>query len=830
MRELFRISSPGFQLHWRSLGTDPPPVIGAKGPIHGEFRVRWRGTGVSALAVWKDAPPALAESGECEIGPALFEEMEYQIYLKATRPGDVVDLQHRDPLLRRRLCHEEARGMLHGVINFQGQIGRSTFTVLVNDKPEADFEVEVFPTKLDYKTDYRQILAEVQEVLSGLAYEYLRSTWHRARTDLGKRPTRLEWLILLRQIVGRLEQATRQISQQPQRQLRRHPRPVRVGQIRRVDAVARNQLRRGQGRGALVASQMGPVRERVTAHPPESTTDTLEHRWLRHQLSAIQLQLAQVLTAYREESNSDRKRATVAELTQMERVLSRMTHSEPFRDAVGPVPAGFASLQLLSAPGYREAYQLCRLLKMGLRLEGESLHLNLKDIDVLYEYWVFLAIVSLLQTEFGTPARMEGLFRLAESATRVRLIRGQGQSVQFESAGGARITVTYNPQFGNHETTLIPQQPDILIRLEEAGWPALQLLCDAKYRLDATPEFQTQFGSPGPPRDAINVLHRYRDAILELDQEEGGPTRPSRCVIQAAAVFPYSAPVPDAFRNSRLWKSMARFGVGAVPALPSNRDLLREWLLSAFREGGWALADKVIPHAVERQASDWRDAANEPVLVGVLSSRNPLDRLEWIRERRLYYHPLPKTPHRHFRVGAVALYLPRTLLSTAGIGYVGRVARVDVRPRGRIDTPWRARTSESQLMIVYELSSIDPLPKVIENKPNDAAVFRSDRWTSRLGLQRAKSALEIILETEPEWRLYETLTSAGYNFRLRADRIRIESDDCPVGRAWFVIDLLGQVRFDGANGYLFRDHDTAETSYHTLNRLLDLLASRRLAQ
>ncbi|MFM8218703.1 MAG: hypothetical protein ACKOJF_07245, partial [Planctomycetaceae bacterium] len=83
----------------------------------------------------------LGQDGECEIGPALFEEMEYQVYLKAIRPGDVVDLQHRDPLLRRRLCHEEAGGILHGVINFHGQIGRTTFTVLINGRPEVEFEL-----------------------------------------------------------------------------------------------------------------------------------------------------------------------------------------------------------------------------------------------------------------------------------------------------------------------------------------------------------------------------------------------------------------------------------------------------------------------------------------------------------------------------------------------------------------------------------------------------------------------------------------------------------------------------------------------------------------
>ena len=157
------------------------------------------------------------------------------------------------------------------------------------------------------------------------------------------------------------------------------------------------------------------------------------------------------------------------------------------------------------------------------------------------------------------------------------------------------FSVTYNFQYDADDVTLIPEKPDIIIRYEEVGWPQILLICDAKYRIDASEEYRQQFGSFGPPRDAINVLHRYRDAILEFEKETKSDGRPKHVVVQAVAAFPYSEGQPHEFQSSRLWQSIDRFGIGAVPALPSNLSYMREWLIQAFRQGGWAMADRAIP-------------------------------------------------------------------------------------------------------------------------------------------------------------------------------------------------------------------------------------------
>ena len=244
MKALFRISTDLISLDWRSVSTKQPAILATSLSVLGRFKITPRSAKTRLLGdTWKAFPEQISNQPNIELGPALFEETDYQVYLRAKNLGDTVELQHRDPLMRRRLSSQEQESVLHGVLNFRGQIGRSAFTVLVNGKPEVDFEVEVFPTKVDYESDYKQILADIQEILTGLAYEYLRSTFHLGQAVSTSKPSRLEWVILLRHIVEDLDKAVRHIVQQPQRRLVRRPRTVRLERLKRVDAAVRAQVR-----------------------------------------------------------------------------------------------------------------------------------------------------------------------------------------------------------------------------------------------------------------------------------------------------------------------------------------------------------------------------------------------------------------------------------------------------------------------------------------------------------------------------------------------------------------------------------------------------------
>jgi uncharacterized protein len=139
---------------------------------------------------------------------------------------------------------------------------------------------------------------------------------------------------------------------------------------------------------------------------------------------------------------------------------------------------------------------------------------------------------------------------------RVRLRRGWEHALRFPLPGGGRLVMAYNPRFSGG-ALLVPQQPDIVLELHRPGEPVRRTVLDAKYRVDASAAYVSRYGAPGPPEDALNTLHRYRDAL--------GATH-------AIALFPWRDEAGD-FRESRLWRSIESAGVGAVPMLPGGGEL-----------------------------------------------------------------------------------------------------------------------------------------------------------------------------------------------------------------------------------------------------------------
>jgi hypothetical protein len=544
----------------------------------------------------------------------------------------------------------------------------------------------------------------------------------------------------------------------------------------------------------------------------------LEHRWLRNQLEDVQRTLSILTHHFREDEKPGKRRLRSLEVIQKIKVLvAKLLSLEPINEAEGDVPAGFASLQLVSAPGYREAYRLLLFLRMGLRLEGELFKLAVKDLDVLYEYWSYLTVTKIVRDEVGSPQDLDSFFKFGLSTLGIQLKKGESQKLTFKAGGYRKISVLYNPMFSNQDTNLIPQKPDILIRLEEDGWPQVHLVCDAKYRVDATPEYKAQFGAHGPPVDAINALHRYRDAILELDDLETHGQKLKRSVVQAAALFPLNQLDDEKdFRESRLWRSIEKIGVGAIPLLPSNTALLKEWILRSLRRGGWSLADRTIASLADERARDWRLAASESVLIGVLRSPGAREHLDWINQERLYYQPRTKSQRRQFVVKQVAIYVPTGLDEPNGIRYLADVEHVEIVNRAEILTPWAGKKDGE--MMLYHLGPLRPLPRPISLATGES-MTPSWRWTTRLALQRAQSLAETGLETEPEWRFLEYLRANGLNPEIKLTPPALQSPENPKGRAWFTLASGKSVRFDGSNGFMLV-LEGGSRKYMTLEEIL----------
>lgn len=564
--------------------------------VHGLERPRWyaasRALPTARLSIQSTSYPVIIggafeiEILESEIditGPAFFEETIYRIRVKSHVPKINPILIHRDPLLFQDVDSYDSDFMLAGSFSFKRQVGRSAIEVRVGNKSIA-LTIEVFPAKIDYKTDYEELLSDISGASRALAFEYLRATFRGGQSLEVSNRTTLDWLLLLRNEISTLETAFRYIEAHPHRTLQRQIKPTQLTKIKRVDSQIIKSVRQGRGSGRHINIQgIGPVRSIIPAVVAHENLNNPEHQWLRINLLTVRDRLSVIMLSLTEEEarqrNSERQisarlQAEKVEVVSFIETITSMLSSSVLAEVSGRPSAGFASLTLLSAPGYSDAYRSLMVLRLGLSVTGGPVDLSVMDIHELYETWCFIAILRIILETVSSSVELSSLLKIDHQGIRVLLRKGSKSQVKITSST-CSVAVIYNQPFAGLTGV---QKPDIVLRISRQNWPDLIIVLDAKYRIDSSDEYRRTFGITGPPVDAINALHRYRDAITIPDQSEGR-VRP---VVRGAALFPLSTDQSEGFANSRLSEALEVLGIGALPFTPSNTALVKDWIKEIF--------------------------------------------------------------------------------------------------------------------------------------------------------------------------------------------------------------------------------------------------------
>jgi len=779
------------------------------------------------IEIWRPGLPVeIANNLEVQVGPRLYEETSYNLLLRSTNQRPV-ELRHRDPIILRGLNAEEDGRILHGTINFHSQIGRSRFSIYVEGKAEYDFEIEVFPSKLDYAADYNILLADLQEILAGLVLEYLRSTFKLGFATDSQNPTKLEWILLLRHVVDDLERGLHYIEQHPHHGLRRERLLTRIEKLRRPDATTSRMAAQGKGHGPKSKTASGLVlHSRLPELRTQITWDTPEHCWLASQLTRIRRTLAEIHSEERKSGaqRNPRGRRILEEITQLETRIAALQRLAPIALAKGSAPAGFSSLTLQAQAGYREASQACLILLQGLRVDGGPVGLSVKDIHRLYEYWCYLTLVHLVARIIGQKIPVRELFSITQNGLRVRLQRGTARTINF-SKDDRSLELAYNPKYSG-DAFIHAQEPDVVLTLQYSGLSTMRLVFDAKYRIETSPGYVKEFGSPGPPQATIDALHRYRDAILDETGQDGPRSKAlKRTVVEGVALFPY-VDVEDRFRSSNLWLKLEKVGIGAIPFLPSETRYVEEWLRTVLKREGWETAESTIPYASLEQLRAWQEAEKELVFVGTLR-RKAREHLDWIKSRRCYYTPLTPRRPRQFAARWVAIYSPRSIRTPGAVTHWAAVKNFDLKKRHEIDTPWLPRGRPDEPHMVYKLDEVCELERPIENPGRSklAKCYSTNRWTSRLGIEKASELRELCLETCMEWRLHEQLRAVNVDFTLKPVAVKLQDQNERRGRTWFVRKHL-RVRYTGEVGFLIRRTELRDEFRSDLQEVVDRFVSQ----
>src|SRR5262249_43411527 len=158
--KLFEIETDSAELSWRGPAGEGRKLMDGIGDLPGTLQLYKRRKDLVFTSVWRaGVPETVAFDSVLRIGPQLFEQTEYKVFVRS-KNGKTVTLDHPDPNVAKSLVAEDGECLVFGSINFGSEVGFSKFTVNVDGTPEFDFVVEVFPTKLDYRSDYEQLVAE----------------------------------------------------------------------------------------------------------------------------------------------------------------------------------------------------------------------------------------------------------------------------------------------------------------------------------------------------------------------------------------------------------------------------------------------------------------------------------------------------------------------------------------------------------------------------------------------------------------------------------------------------------------------------------------------
>lgn len=570
----FSIEGTPRKTRWTSQDPTQPPRLDVN--LRGDAlqRLDWDSSS-------RGVPGALTYTG---VGPALFEETAYKVTVMNKR-GSPAGFRHQDPSLIENVTSVAGQSsILSGTINFRSQVGRSAFE-LDDGSSRLEVIVEVRPSKLDYESDYEALRESVSGLARQLVLEFLRATYGGGKAAGDQTGTRrLDWLLLLRDEVDRLESALAHIVGHPHAQLVREVEFQTAEKIRKPTTATRRAVARGQGQGPWTSSPVAlRHRTRLPNLSATETLDTPEHRWLKTQLAFVATTVAQVRSDYAARTSrslpetgrrSLRSKAIVDELQQFEDTLAPYLNVSPLADAVGDAAPSFSSLVLQGRPGYRDAYQSLLRLRMAIRVNGDVLALPLRDLSDLYEMWCFVAIVNLVAQTLDAEIDLAELMKLEDTGTRVRLKPGQGSSVAF-NFGRDRVNVVYNREYWGRTGT---QKPDIIIEVIREGMAPVVLILDAKYRVETSDSYLATSPCPGPPSDAVAQLHRYRDAIT-VNWAGAGRGRP---VVRAVALFPLGADDSLRWTEHNFFASVSELGIGALPFLPDNMAWVSDWIAESL--------------------------------------------------------------------------------------------------------------------------------------------------------------------------------------------------------------------------------------------------------
>lgn len=685
-------------------------------------------------------PLVTATEQHYAVCPLFFEQSRYELVVEPEM-GHTATLWHENINIRQNITKVGRRGdMLSGIINFGNDVGLSDFVLSIDGQEYLRFTLEVFPSKISYQEDYRAILSDVTSEVYNLAFDFLKKTYSSFNITDTKKSSPVEFFAIIDYIYEKLIAAVDLLLTRPHHALICEHELLPAHKIKRVDNKTLRYLAKHPGR--LQKSSGGVLAPAAVAVKKHITYDTKENRLTKYMLLATEKRLQEFRQKYI--SLLRTSDATIqAKIDGMLQGIRQRLHRGIMEGLVAEPGNSSMSLVFAMAPGYRELYRCYLLLRHGLALTGDIFRLSVKDLAVLYEYWCFIKLNSLMRSRYQLLS--QDIVKTSGNGLFVSLVKGRCSEVKYlNPMTGEIIMLAYNPKAANGAT--VAQKPDNVLRLNKHGSGIdYEFIFDAKYKINpALPgsRYKMRYSTPGPQEDDINTMHRYRDAIVY----QKGASAYERMMFGAYVLFPYHN--QNEYREHRFYKSIAEVNIGGIPFLPSATDMVSAMLDELISDSAESAFERAtLPRGIEKRLAkvDWD---RRDVLIGTFKS---VKQFAVCKEKNFYYIPQKLITERDLPIHYVAMYQSLAKFGDmAGISYYGEILTMRSVPRSAIKEVALTRNNPDEPYYYIEIKEWLPLKRSILPKEYGLPY----NFTNLFLLTNVEYYPELFIRSEEEYRFY----------------------------------------------------------------------------
>jgi len=687
--------------------------------------------------------------GEYRTVPIFYEQQRYEIIIESL--GDcAVEFWHDNYNIRNKVSAVgRSTRLLSGVINFGNEIGMSDLVIRVNGTYYLRIVIEVFPSKISYKDDYKAIVADVTAEVYNVIFDLLKKTYLGYRQNDKKGSSLVEFFAVISKIYEDFVKAADMILAHPHHELETIREVLPSHKIKATDNRSLRWIEKHPNHVARVGNRLAV--DRALAVKKQVTYDTKENQLTKHILRSTAKQLHTFKQNYmRLQRETDE--AILQKIDGMIQGITRRCNTGFLADVSAHEVSSGMSLVFSMALGYRDLYKYYLMLLHGLSVTGDVFNISVKDMALLYEYWCFIKLNSLMRSNDKYELVSQDIVKVQGNGLYVSLVKGRASRVKYRNIRTRElITLSYNPK--EIDVPTITQKPDNVLTLEKKGTDVqYEYVFDAKYRINpAMPgtDYYNSIGhTPGPEVSDINTMHRYRDAIVYRN----GASPFERTMFGAYVLFPYNN--EREYQNHRFYQSIEKVNIGGLPFLPSATEMVSDMLDQLIADSPESAFERTtLPRGIEAKLAkvDW---SIRDVLIGTLRSKEQLD---ICLEHKFYHIPAAKVKENDLPVRYVAIYQSKEKFGTeAGIQYYGEVTKCIPLRRGEI-TEVKARTgTENDLYYRFEIKEWKRLTRPIV--PKEMGFVK--HMTNLFLLEHSAEIPELWIRSEEEYRLYTELKRA----------------------------------------------------------------------